>query len=248
MLLALRTNYADRIGQRKWTVLSESRIAARMSDDWVGLRLEGCDGQALERLLHNGGRGLSALNQLVAGLTALALGAGSAAAADSAVRSIDVRSIGEGYVADLVLWTPVSNQLAFDVLVDFEHVAGWTPTIRESRVLKREANRATVEYSGSVRAGAVTVPFMTVRDVEFSAPSVIVSTQVKGTMRRHRSRISLAPEGTGTRLDYHLEMEPSAIAAVLLSTARIERELRETFDAAAGEMLRRQSAAALAGR
>ena len=106
----------------------------------------------------------------------------------------------------------------------------------------------TVEYKGSVRFGAMTVPFTTVREVEFAAPALIESNQIKGTMKRHKSRISLADEDSGTRLDYHLEMVPSAIAGGLLSKVRLEQEFRETFDAAAREMLRRKSAATPAQR
>ncbi|HET9023887.1 MAG TPA: SRPBCC family protein [Burkholderiaceae bacterium] len=164
------------------------------------------------------------------------------------MRSIEVQPTGEGYVIDLVMWTPVARELAFEVLIDFEHVASWTPNVRESRVLKRAADRVTVEYKGSVRLGAVTVPFTTVREVEFTAPALIESIQIKGTMKRHTSRISFAAEDAGTRVDYHLEMVPSAVAAGLLSKVRLEQEFRETFDAAASEMLRRKSAATLTQR
>lgn len=193
-------------------------------------------------------RGFALLRGLLLGLAFTAPGLDLAAAADSAVRSVDVRSTGDGYVVDLVMWTPVARELAFDVLVDFERIANWSPSVRASRVVKREAKGVTVEYSGNVRLGAVTVPFVTVREVEVAAPAVIESTQVRGTMRRHRSRIDLAPEGAGTRLDYHLEMEPSAIVAALLTRSRIEQELRDTFEAAAEEMLRRRPAATAAAR
>jgi carbon monoxide dehydrogenase subunit G len=141
------------------------------------------------------------------------------------------------------MWTPVARELAFDVLVDFEHISNWTSSVRQSRVLKREANKVTVEYSGSVQMGPVAVPFTALREVELSPPVLIESTQIKGTMRRHKSRIRLAAEGAGTRLDYHLEMEPSTFAAAFLNRSRIEQELRDTFDAAAAEMLRRPAAA-----
>jgi len=179
-------------------------------------------------------------------MAALALGLASGVAAESAVRSVEVQSIGEAYVIDLVMWTPVARELAFEVLVDFEHVANWTPNIRESRVLRRDVDRVTVEYQGSVRFGPLMVPFTTVRDVAFSAPAVIESTQIRGTMKRHQSRIGLTPEGAGTRLDYHVEMVPSAMAAPLLSKGRLEQELRENFDAMAAEMLRRAGAATTA--
>src|SRR5512144_2906056 len=112
------------------------------------------DGNAL---VQAGRRWSLAFGCLRAALTAVALGVGPAVAADSAIRSIEVQPTEEGYVLDLVMWTPVARELAFEVLIDFEHVANWTPSVRASRVLKREADRATVEYQGSVRLGAVTV-------------------------------------------------------------------------------------------
>ena len=173
---------------------------------------------------------------------AAALGLASAAAAESAISSIEVRRTEDGYVVDLVMWVAVPRELAFKVLVDFEHMASWVPNVRDSRVLKREANRATIEYEGVVRYGFLTVPFTTVREIEFAAPAWIHSTQIKGTMKRHVSRIDLAAEGTGTRLDYHVEMVPSVIAAAVLSKRRVEQELREHFDAITAELLRQKEA------
>lgn len=176
-------------------------------------------------------------------LLVFAIGIGSAAAGVSAVRSVEVRPAGQGFVVDLVMWAPVRRELAFDVLVDFEHISDWSPNVRESRVINLDSHSATVEYSGHVHLGFVAIPYTTVRAVEFAAPAVIETTQIRGTLRRHVSRSVLATEGAGTRLVYHLEMEPSAISAPLVNKVRIERELRETFEAAAGEMVRRKAAA-----
>jgi uncharacterized protein YndB with AHSA1/START domain len=182
-------------------------------------------------------------------LLALAsLGLGSAAAAESAVRHIEVHPSGEGYVADLVMWAPVPRELAFEVLTDFEHAPHWAPNIVESHVLKREAHRTTVEYRGIAHFGAWNIPFTAVREVESTAPALIESVQISGTMKQQRSRITLTPDGGGTRLDYHLEMVPSTISRVLVTRARIEQELRDTFNAAEGEMLRRKSVAAPTAR
>lgn len=173
---------------------------------------------------------------------AAALALASVAAAESAITSIEVRQTEDGYVVDLVMWVPVPRELAFEVLVDFEHMANWVPNVRNSRILEREADRTTIEYEGVVRYGFLTIPFTTVREVEFAAPAWIHSIQVKGTMKRHESRIDFAAEGTGTRLDYHVAMVPSAIAALVLNKRRVEHELREHFDAIAAEMLRRKDA------
>jgi ribosome-associated toxin RatA of RatAB toxin-antitoxin module len=182
--------------------------------------------------------------RLVLALLVFAFGTATEAAGVSPVRSIEVREAGQAFVVDLVMWAPVRRELAFDVLLDFEHIPDWSPNVRESRVINRDGHSATVEYSGHVHLGFLSIPYTTVREVEFASPRTIDTTQVKGTLRRHVSRSVLTPEGAGTRLEYHLEMEPSAMAAPLVNKVRIERELRDTFEAAAGEMVRRKAVAA----
>ena len=177
-------------------------------------------------------------------LIAIALGLASAAAAESAVASVEVRRTEDGYVVDLVMLAPVPRQLAFEVLVDFEHMANWMPNVRESRVIKRATNRVTVEQQGVAHFGPLAIPFTTVREVEFAAPTSIHSTQVKGTMKRLESRMSLAAEGAATRLDYHVEMVPGAVAATVLNKGFVEHEFREQFDAIIAEMVRRKGGAA----
>ena len=176
-------------------------------------------------------------------LIAVALGRASALAAESAVTSIEVRQTAEGYVVDLVMRAPVPRELAFEVLVDFEHMATWVPNVRDSRVLKREANRATVEQHGVAHFGLLAIPFTTVREVEFAAPASIHSTQVKGSMKRVESRMKLTSEGAGTRLDYHVEIVPGAAAAAVLSKSFLDHEFREQFDAIIAEMVRRNGGA-----
>jgi hypothetical protein len=179
----------------------------------------------------------------VCALLVFAIGIGSAAAGVSAVRSIEVRPTGQGFVVDLVMWAPVRRELAFGDHSGTCSKSTSTPNVRESRVMSLDSHSATVEYSGHVHLGFVAIPYTTVRAVEFTPPEVIETTQIKGTLRRHISRSVLTTEGAGTRLVYHLEMEPSAISAPLVNKVRIERELRETFEAAAGEMVRRKAAA-----
>jgi ribosome-associated toxin RatA of RatAB toxin-antitoxin module len=177
-------------------------------------------------------------------LVAMALAGSSATAGGSAVKRIEVRPTEQGYTIDLVMWAPVRREVAFDVLVDFEHIPDWSPDVRQSRVLKRDDHSATVEYSGRLRFGILPVPFTTVRDVEFTSPALIETNQVKGTLRRHQSRTVLTTDGAGTRLNYHLEMEPAAVSAALVNKDRVEHQLKDTFEAAAGEMVRRSTGAA----
>jgi carbon monoxide dehydrogenase subunit G len=175
-------------------------------------------------------------------IVATALGLASAAAAQSPVTSIEVRQADDGYVADLVMRVAVPPEQAFAVLIDFENMASWVPNVRVSRVVKRDVNRATIEYEGVARYGFLSVPFTTVREIEFDAPAWLRSTQIKGTMKRHESRIDFTAEGNATRLDYHVEMAPRGIAALVLNQRRVEHELTQHFEAIGAEILRRKAA------
>lgn len=180
---------------------------------------------------------------VMAATLAFGVGLGSAVAAESAVRQAEVRRTDDGYVANLVLWVSAPRELVFAVLVDFEHMPDWVPNLRQSRVLQREAGRATVEYQGVVRYGVLTVPFATKREITFSAPEWIRTTQTKGTMKRHESRMDLVADGAGTRIDYRVQMVPNALAALVMNEHRVATELSEHCEAIAAEILRRKNAA-----
>jgi hypothetical protein len=188
-----------------------------------------------------GHRGFAKLvSWLRAGLFAFALTHACVAVAQSAIASIDIREIGEGFVVDLVMRAPLPRELAYEVLTDFEHMANWVPNVAESRVVKREGNRTTVEQQGLARFGLLSFPYVTVREVELAAPASIRSTQVTGSMKRLTSLMRLSSEGGETRLDYHAEFVPSAVAAKVLTRAFVEHEFREQFEAIIAEMVRRK--------
>ncbi len=180
---------------------------------------------------------------LVAALSALAVGPGSAAAAESAIRQTEVRRTDDGYIADLVLWVSAPPEVAFAVLVDFEHMPDWVPDLHQTRVLKREVGRVTVQHQGVVHYGILTVPFTTLREISFSAPDWIRTTQIEGTMKQHQSRMDFVTEGAGTRIDYHVQMVPSVLAALVMNERRVASELSEHCDAIAAEIQRRKMAA-----
>ncbi|MDH5208603.1 MAG: SRPBCC family protein [Burkholderiaceae bacterium] len=186
---------------------------------------------------------LSALARgLLAALLAIAAGLAVAADSGSVVEHAEVRQANGGYVADLVIWLPAPRELAFAVLIDFERMPEWVPNLRQTRVLERDANRVTVEHQGVVQYGILTVPFTTLREVGFVAPDRIHTLQIRGTMKRHESRMVFAEDRAGTRIDYHVEMEPSALAGLVMNEGRVESELRAHCEAIGAEILRRKDA------
>ena len=160
-------------------------------------------------------------------------------AADSPIRSVDVTYDGDTYVLNAAMFAPVPQSVAWDVLTDFDHMAQWVPNVEESKVLKRDDNSVTIEQHGVAKYGAVSFPYVTERKIDLKPPGAIMSLQTKGSLRRVASTLLLQTEGKGTRLIYHLEIEPSLLASALLSKEFLQHEFGEQFTAIIGEMVRR---------
>jgi carbon monoxide dehydrogenase subunit G len=172
-------------------------------------------------------------------LATIMLSLASHAAGESPVRSVSVSFTGETYVCDAVMFAPVPQVVAWDVLTDFEHMAEWVPNVRTSRVLKREDDSATIEQRGVAKFGVASFPYVIERRIEMNKPVVIRSTQIRGSLRRVESLMTLEPEGKGTRLTYHLEVVPSLLAGAVMSRGFLEHEVAEQFGAIVSEMTRR---------
>jgi Polyketide cyclase / dehydrase and lipid transport len=128
------------------------------------------------------------------------------AATETAIRSIDIAQDSDAYVANVVMFAPVATDVAWQVLTDFDHMAKWVPNVRESKVIAREANAVTIEQDGVAKFGILSFSYVSVRHIEPDPLRTIRSTQIKGNMRRLESLMTLAPDGNGTKLVYHLEM------------------------------------------
>jgi len=169
----------------------------------------------------------------------LVLAGNASSATDSPIRNIDDTYDGDTYVVNAVMFAPVAQSVAWEVLTDFDHMAQWVPNVSESKVLKRDDNSVTIEQRGVAKYGAVNFPYVTERKIELKPPGTIMSLQTKGSLRRVASTLLLATEGKGTRLTYHLEIEPSLLASALLSKEFLQHEVGEQFTAIIGEMARR---------
>lgn len=160
-------------------------------------------------------------------------------AAESPIRSLDVVFEGDAYIVNAVFFAAAPQAVAWDVLTDFDNLAKWVPNATESKVLKREDNSVTVQQRGTAKYGAASFPYTTERKIELKPPANIKTAQLKGNMRRVESSIMLEPDGKGTRILYHLEIVPSALAGAVMSKKFVEHEVSEQFTAIVGEMTRR---------
>ena len=174
-----------------------------------------------------------------AALLAVFLIARAAAATETPIRSIEIVQDSDRYVADVVMFAPVPAHVAWEVLTDFEHMAAWVPNVRESKVIERESDTVTVEQQGVAKFGLASLPYTSLRQLQLDPRRTVRSTQIKGSMRRLESLMTLTQDGNGTQLTYHLEMVPAGLAAAVLSKDLLRHELTEQFTAIIEEMIRR---------
>jgi hypothetical protein len=171
-------------------------------------------------------------------LAAFAFAAG--AAAESPVRSIDVAYDGETYLVTAKMFAPVSQAIAWDVLTDFPHMPGWIPNLIDSAIIKQGDKSMTIEQHGNAKFGALSFAYTSVREIVMNPQKTILSTQVKGSMKRQKSLMTLTPDGDGTRMVYELEVVPSFLASAVMSPEFLKHEMEEQFTAIVGEMVKRK--------
>jgi len=177
--------------------------------------------------------------RLVVGVAAALLAWSTTAADTSPIRSIDVTKDSDAYVADIVMFAPVPTAIAWAVLTDFDHMANWVPNVRESKIVSSDGNVLTIEQQGVAKFGLAQFPYTSVRQMTLDPENSVRAKQTKGSMKRLESVMNVSSEGNGTRLNYHLELVPSGLAATVMSKEFLQHEMTEQFTAIVQEMVRR---------
>src|SRR5476651_1959102 len=117
----------------------------------------------------------------LAGLILLWAGNLSAAAAVS-LDPVQVSVIHESdhVVLSAHFFVPVSREVAWGVLVDFDNMPHFLPYLKESKVLSHQGNALRIQQKGVVPVAFFEMNYTSVRDIELFPFSEIHSTTVGG--------------------------------------------------------------------
>ena len=148
------------------------------------------------------------------------------------------------YLANLSFKVPVKTVIVLDVLTDFEHMALFVPNLTQSHIVERVGKSYRVVQDGKARFGPFNVDFHSLRKIDVLPDGRLVSDSLPGSSSRSHSEMKVQALADGwTKLDYQLELEPSAWIPSSLGVGFLRHELIEQFEAMAREMLRRQQGA-----
>ena len=179
-------------------------------------------------------------------LSCLALFAAPLWAADGrtgwvADSDVDVDYRNGVYVANLSFRVPARTATVFDVLTDFEHMVQFVPNLTQSRIVEHIGRSYRIVQDGKATFGPFNVDFHSLRKIDVLPDGRLISDSLPGSSSRSHSEMKVQALADGwTKLDYQLELEPSAWIPSSLGVGFLRHELIEQFEAMAREMVRRQ--------
>jgi len=154
---------------------------------------------------------------------------------------VTVRSVGDAFIIDAVIEAPVTREIAWDVLTDFDHMADIVTNLKSSRVLRRDGNDLLVAQEGTARYGPLSYSFQSEREIRLEPMTRILAHGTAGTAKRMEteSRLVAMPEAGAIRVEYHAEIVPDSFLARTFGAPAVRHEVQEQFLQMLEEMKRR---------
>jgi hypothetical protein len=176
---------------------------------------------------------------LIAALSAIA-----AVGAKAAIGGPWVAAMRRGNVfgVDATVIAPVTPREAWDVLTDFDAMAGFVPDLELSRVTARDGNTLRVEQRRLAQWGPVTTTFMTVRDVTLEPTESVKSVSVEGSALRGTSVMQFKAVPVGTEIWYRAELAFETWMPDFVAERLLQDDMNGQLEAAVAEMVRRRAA------
>ena len=169
---------------------------------------------------------------------------GSAHCAEKEV-AVAVSESGDGFVVQATIRPPVSLRTAWDVLIDFDHMASILSNLTASRVVSRNGNVLIVKQEGVARFGIFSYPFKAEREIRMEPPRQILARNLSGTLKRMESELQLIPGNAGgVRIEYRAEFAFDSIISGLFGVSFLSHEVDEQFQSIVAEMKRREAQSA----
>jgi carbon monoxide dehydrogenase subunit G len=157
--------------------------------------------------------------------------------------SVDVDRNGRSFAVQAMATVAAPVALVWEVLTDYDHLAGFIPGLSLSAVTRRSGNRLQVEQKGEARFLVFSYPIEVVLEVVESPRNSISSRAVGGNLRRMSGRYDVKNSGSGVLLRYTGELEPDFALPPVIGTLAVRTMVEEQFAAMVAEIERRAAAA-----
>jgi ribosome-associated toxin RatA of RatAB toxin-antitoxin module len=163
------------------------------------------------------------------------------AAAQEPQRAVNFSAVREGAFIKVSasVELPVDPALAWAVLTDYDHYAGFISGLSESKVLDRNPDGVVIEQKGELGVMFFKQSVHTRMLVTELPPASVVSRGIDGSFKDLTGRYDLQPAGSAVRLVYSGSFVPDFFLPPLIGMAVVRYALEKNFSELAAEIVRR---------
>lgn len=166
---------------------------------------------------------------------------GAAALGSEQKVAVAVESSGEVFIVDASMDVGVSQEIAWDVMTDFNHMATILGNLTSSKVVSCDGNIWIIQQEGSAKFGLFTFPFKSRREVRLEPIKRILARNLSGTLKRMDDEATIVPMGHGVRIKYRVEIVVDSLLLQLFGLPFFRHGAEEQFLEMAQEMTRRHT-------
>jgi carbon monoxide dehydrogenase subunit G len=146
----------------------------------------------------------------------------------------------KAYTVEAAFEVAAGPDVAWGVLTDYEGIARFVSSIRQSTVTRREPGRVVLEQHGIGKAWIVTVPMHVVLDVREQHERVLAFRDLCGkSFSTYEGQWEISTDGDRTRVIYRLKADPNGRQPAMLARSAIRGSVRKLLDEVKTEILAR---------
>ena len=179
--------------------------------------------------------------RLAVGIALLAL-AGAALPAPSQDVVVRVTRDGLTFMVEAEFSVPATQEEAWDVLTDFDHMTQILSNVDASRITSRDGNRIEVTQKSHAQAGLLRVSLDSVRQVELTPKTEIKSHILKSNdVKSSDFTTRLAEDGGLIKVTVRGSFVPMGLAAAAANPDAVEASTRRQYTELRDEIVRRKN-------
>jgi hypothetical protein len=174
-------------------------------------------------------------------LLLLFAGISIARAAASPDPEVWVEARGTGFAVTARVSVEVGRATAWAVITDYNRLGEFVPDMDESRIVSRAGEPTLVQQTGAWNLLGIRLPVRVVAQVEEDPMRSVRFHSISGNVRVENGEWSIADEGDGVAITYHVECTPEFWVPPILGTMMMRRDVQTKLEHVAREMLRRDA-------
>jgi hypothetical protein len=152
---------------------------------------------------------------------------------------VNVAQAGDTTVIDASFMSPVTPEIAWEVLTDYDHMTTFLPDLESSRILEASPERMVIAQRGRLSFGPFSLIVDSEREIRLTQFAKLESRVKSGTFKKGEVTTELVRLNKGTCITYHSKIVPNFRLPFGIGERIARKNVKEQLLAMRAEMLRR---------